>query len=403
MEISDIVTQDITTHDPDAPASTLVGIFDDPAVKGIVIEGDVYQGVITRRQLVTSHLQPNQKLRTLARNVPRLAPNEDVRKVARLMLDSDAQILPVFEGRRLRGVVDVDGILETVQPFLDAATVEDVYTRDLRTLQPDDTVGAAIHGFREHRVTHLPVIEDADPVGILSVFDVLDFRVREEMRSQGGGPGGQHAFGDSSGTSGRGGFGAREGESTRMLDLPVRDLMSSPVATIDPEDTLDVAVERMFEIGGSSLLVAEDGRPYGIVTKTDVLDALTWEAEGNRAVQIYGIDLLDDMTQEEVLEMFERFDDRDTGMSVLDAKVHLHEHDERRRGRRLLMARVRVFTDRGLFLASGEGFGARQAINEARDAVERQLEDRKTHGQSKKPRSEEYWEKRFGWVLEELE
>jgi hypothetical protein len=67
----------------------------------------------------------------------------------------------------------------------------------------------------------------------------------------------------------------------------------------------------------------------------------------------------------------------------------------------LLLARIRLYTDAGLYMASGEGFGATHALNEARDVLERRIRDRKTHGRSKKPPSEEYWEKRFGWLLEE--
>jgi hypothetical protein len=157
----------------------------------------------------------------------------------------------------------------------------------------------------------------------------------------------------------------------------------------------------MFEVGGSSLVVTDDGRPFGIVTKTDVLDSLTWEAGGNRGVQLYGADLLDDMSYDEVVAMIDKFDDRDHGMNVLDAKIHLHEHDEKLRGTPLVMARIRLHTDRGQYIASGEGYGARHAINETRDVLERQIRDRKTHGKSKKPPGEEFWEKRFGWLLEE--
>nr|WP_229111954.1 CBS domain-containing protein [Halapricum desulfuricans] len=171
--------------------------------------------------------------------------------------------------------------------------------------------------------------------------------------------------------------------------------------TISPDATLETAVEEMFAIGGSSLVVTEDGHPHGIVTKTDVLDSLTWEAGGNRAVQVYGADLLDDVQYEDVVALIEKFDQRDGEMSLLDAKVHLHEHDETLRGTPLLLARIRLHTDRGLYIASGEGYGASHALNEARDVLERRIRDRKTYAQTKKPPSEEFWEKRFGWLLEE--
>jgi CBS domain-containing protein len=404
MDIIDIVSEEYTEFTPDTTVSKLVGAFEDPSVKGVVVRGDSFEGVVTRRQLATSRHAPEQKLGSIVWHVPRLAPDEDVRHVAQLMIDSDSQLLPVFEGREIVGVVTVDDVLEAVQPFLDAATVDQACSRDLVTVAPESTFGDALHRFRDHRITHLPVVEDDTAVGILSLYDVLDVTTRPASQSAGGDASGTDSFGGdiskSSGRARRGGFGAREGELTRTLDLPVRDVMTSPARTIELNETLQRAVEEMFAVGGSSLVVTEDGHPVGIVTKTDVLDALTWEAGGNRAVQVYGTDLLDDVDYDEIVSMVEKFDDRDHGMNVLDAKVHLHEHDETRRGTPLLLARIRVHTDHGLYMASGEGYGAKHALNEARDTLERQIRDRKTHGKSKKHPDEEYWQKRFGWLLD---
>ena len=405
MDIADIVSEEFVEFTPETPISKLVGAFADSDVRGVIVRGDEYEGVVTRRQLASSHRQPNEKLGSIVWHVPRLAPDEDVRKVAQLMIDSDSQLLPVFEGRELIGVVTVDGVLRAVEPFLDAATVAEAASLDLVTVGPAASLGDALNVFREHRITHLPVVEDDAAVGVLSLYDVTDLTVRAEVRSQGGDAGGTDPFGgeisSSTARARRGGFGAREGDRARMLDLPVRDAMVSPVRKIHPEETLDEAVATMFEADASSLVVTDDGSPHGIVTKTDVLDSLTWEAGGNRGVQLYGSDLIDDVSYDKIVAMVEAFDDKDGGMNVLDAKIHLHEHDEKRRGVPLLLARVRLHTDRGLYVASGEGYGANHALNEAREVLERQIRDQKTYGRSKKPPGEEFWEKRFGWLLEE--
>ncbi|RCU47731.1 CBS domain-containing protein [Haloplanus salinus] len=398
MDIAETVTEEFVEFAPEARVSKLVGAFDDPAVTGVVVRGDEFEGVVTRRQLATSHHQPAERVGSLVHHVPRLAPDEDVRKVARLMIESDSQLLPVFEGERLLGVVTADDVLRHVQSFLDAATVAQAATADLVSLSPDSTFGDALHTFREHHVTHLPVVEKGTAVGVLSLYDVAGLTVRAANRSQGGDPSDAASVG---GGRSRGGFGAREGELDRVLDLPIRDLMTSPVRTIGRNETLAAAVSAMFAAGTSSLIVTADGRPDGIVTKTDVLDSLTWEAGGNRAVQVYGTDLLDDVSYDEVVAMVDKFDDHDSDLTVLDAKIHLHEHDETRRGTPLLLARMRLHTDRGLFVASGEGYGASHAINEARDVLERQLRDRKTRGRSKKRPDEEFWTKRFGWMMPE--
>jgi CBS domain-containing protein/ribosome-associated translation inhibitor RaiA len=405
MDIADIVSNEYVEFSPDARVSKLVGTFDDPTIKGVVVQDGEFEGVVTRRQLATSHHQPDEKVGSLVWHVPRLSPDEDVRKVAQLMIDSDSQVLPVFEGQNMLGVVTADAVLEAVTPYLDAATVGEAATRDLVTVSPDSTVGTALNRFREHQITHLPVVEANAPVGILSLYDLTDRTVRPESQSQGGDAGGTDSFGgdlsDSAGRARGGGFGAREGEISRVLDLPVEDVMVSPVRTIHPDQTLETAVTEMFEFGGSSLVVTEDGHPFGILTKTDVLDALTWEAGGNRAVQLYNADLLDDMSYDAVVEIIEGLQDKDHGMNVLDAKIHLHEHDEKLRGTPLLLARIRLHTDDGLYIASGEGYGASHAINEARDVLERQIRDQKTRGQTKKPPNAEFWEKRFGWMLQE--
>ena len=405
MDIEDIVSTDYVSLPPDTTVSKLVGTFDDADVVGVVVEDEAYRGVITRRQLATSHHKPNEKLAPNVQHVPRLEPNGDIRTVAQLMIDSDTQLLPVFDGEKLIGVVTADGICRKVTPFLDAATVREAYSADLVSLDPDGTLGQALNRFREERITHLPVVENETPIGVVSLYDVTQLTVRAEVQSQGGDSGAMDPFGgeisDSSGRTRAGGFGAREGELDRMLDVPIRDVMTSPVRTIHPDETLDVAVEAMFDAGTSSLIVTQNGSPHGIVTKTDVLDSLTWEAGGNRGVQVYGTDLIDDTSYEDIVAMVDKFDDRDHGMAVLDAKIHLHEHDEQRRGVPLLLARIRLYTDDGLYVATGEGYGASHAINEARHVLERQIRDRKTHGQTKKPPDAAFWEKRFGWLLEE--
>lgn len=405
MDIADIVSDEFESFSPETPVSKLVGVFADSSVKGVVVHGDEFEGVVTRRQLVASHHQPNQKLRSLLWHVPRLSPDEDIRETAQLMLDSDSRLLPVFEGEELVGVVTDDAILGKVEAFLDAATVQEAYTADIVTLDPSSTFGQAVNSFRENHITHLPVVEDDRAVGILSLYDVIGLTIRPETKSQGGDVNAVDSFGgdfsDSAARTQGGGYGAREGELTQVLELPVRDLMTSPVRTIHPDETLQAAVEEMFDVSGSSLVVTNDGEPFGIVTKTDLLESLTWEAGGNRAIQVYGSEFLDDMQYEDIVAMVDKLDDRDHSMTILDAKIHLHEHSETLRGTPLLLARIRLHTDKELYIGSGEGYGASAALNKAQKVVERQIRDAKTRGRSKKPPDEAFWEKRFGWLLEE--
>jgi CBS domain-containing protein len=403
MNIEHLVSTEFETVASDTPASKLEATLRESAARGVVVADDdgTYYGVVTHRQLNTSRIDPETRADKLVWRPATVEPTENVRTVARLMIGSRSDVLPVFEGDDLVGVVTVDDLLDGVQEFLGVLSVDDVYTGDLVTVDPETSYGQAFHAFRDNRVTHLPVVDDGETVGVVSLFDLLDVTTRAVERGQGGAAGGFDAHGGGGSGSGyrsHGGFGERAGDIDRMLDLPVRDVMSSPVHTTTRETSLDDAVATMLDAGISSLVVEDDG-PVGIVTKTDVLRSLTWTGETHPPVQVKNVDLLDDITREEIVELVEDITRKYGALNLIEATVDLHRHDETLRGTPLLLARLRLYTDKGFFVGTGEGYGASHAIHLARNVVERQLLEGKAQDETKKPPSDEYWSKVFGWWL----
>ena len=400
MDISEILSPKFTEFDIGTPLSKVAGAFENQELDAVVVtDGDEYRGVVSRRQLASSSNQPSAKAGSRVQHVPTVDRTEDVREVARLMIGSDARTLPVLDDdERVVGVVTGDAVLEAVRPFLDAATVDDAYTAELISATPETTIGKALNMLREAGIAHLPVVEGDDLVGMLSLYDVIEFTTRGGTKSQGGSSSG---FGDRGGRQNRGGFGSREGDADRMLDLPVRNLMSDTVATVARSAPLDEVVETMFEREISSLVVTADDtdEPIGIVTKTDVIEALTWEREDRNAVQVFGLDLLEGMTYDDVSALIESVTSKYGDMSVIKASIELQEHKEQTRGVPLVLARIRLVTDRGYFTADGEGYGASHALRLAANAVERQLLKGKTYGQSKKHPDTDEQEQLYGWWL----
>ncbi|WP_136717540.1 CBS domain-containing protein [Halorientalis salina] len=398
MDISEILSTKFTEFDIDTPLSKVGGAFENQELDAVVVmDGEEYRGVVSRRQLASSSNQPSAKVGTQVQHVPTVDRTEDVREVARLMIGSDAKTLPVLDGDRVVGVVTADAILEAVREFLDAVTVDDAYSTELRSVTPETTIGKALNTLRKARIAHLPVVDDGDLVGMVSLYDVIEFTTRGGTRSQGGSsdsPGGR-------GGQSQGGHGAREGDSDRMLDLPVENLMSETVATVRRSAPLDEVVETMFEQEISSLVVTADetDEPVGIITKTDVIEALTWEQEDQRDVQVSGLDQFEGLSRDDVSTMIESVTSKYGDMSVIKASVELNEHTEQSRGVPLVLARIRLVTDRGYFTADGEGYGATHALRLAANTVERQLLKGKTYGQSKKHPSEAEQEELYGWWL----
>ncbi|MDQ2054195.1 CBS domain-containing protein [Halobellus sp. H-GB7] len=356
MDITDIATPDFVEVDVGKRLGKIRAIFERENPRGIVVteDGD-YVGVIGEKQLVRSRMEDDTKASVVMKSAPRVDRHEDVREVARMLVEGDVKVAPVFEGEKLYGIVASDAILEAVIDSLDAISVDDIYTEDVVSVGEKSHVGQAINKLREHGISRLPVVdEDSGKLaGIVTTHDLVEFVVRDDSRQ---------------------GRGDRRGDLDRMLDLPVYDLMSSPVVTTTPAESVDEAVERMFENDISGLVVtADDQLIQGIVTKTDVLRALTFTEEESMDVQITNVSLLETLSRQEIVESITTVVDKYQQMQVFHAHVRFHEHKEKLRGTPLIQCQIRLRTSHGQVAGSGEGYGAEHAFHVALDKLERNV------------------------------
>jgi len=357
MDISDIATPDFVEVGVDKRLGKIRAIFEREKPTGVVVMDDgEYVGVIGEKNLVRSRVEDGTKASALMKSAPRVDRHEDVREVARMLVEGDTQIAPVYEGEQLYGMITGDAILRAVLDNLDALTVDQIYTGDVITVGEKDRVGQVINSLREHGISRLPVVDDGDHlVGVVTTHDIVEFVVRNEDRQ---------------------GKRDRSGDLHRMLDLPVYDLMSSPVITVDPGETVQAAVERMFENDVAGLVVTpddDDSEVVGVLTKTDVLRALTFTEEEQMDVQITNVSLLDAISRSEIVESLTDVVDKYQRMQVHHAHLRFHEHKEKLRGTPLIACQIRLRTSHGQIAGSGEGYGADHAFHVALDKLERNV------------------------------
>jgi CBS domain-containing protein/ribosome-associated translation inhibitor RaiA len=117
--------------------------------------------------------------------------------------------------------------------------LRDLMSTRVVTIESSETANAAWSRMRQHRIRHLVVTDNGDLVGVISERDL----------------------------GGSGGEAIRRGRT-------VADLMNSRVVTASPTTTLREAANLMRGRLIGSLPVVENDRLVGIVTATDVLDAL---------------------------------------------------------------------------------------------------------------------------------
>lgn len=362
MNIADIATRDHLEIDVGTRMGKVRAEFENGNPKGIIVTDDgEYEGVISERQVLQSHVEDDAKVAALLKPsrsapAPTVDRDEDVRETARILIEGNAKIAPVFENGDLWGVITDDAVLEAVLENLSAITVADVYTAEPITVTEDDGVGKVINQLRENGISRLPVRnENGYLTGMVTTHDIADFVIRENERMT---------------------QGDRVGDNERMLDVPVYDIMNSPVETIESAATVQTAVETMLEFDYAGLVVtpADDERQIdGVITKTDVLRALTYTEEEQMDVQITNISQLGSMSRTDVVESIESVVDKYAKMQVQHAHVRFHEHKEKLRGQPLIRCQIRLRTNKGQLAGSGEGYGADSAFRVALDKLERNV------------------------------
>ncbi|HLE96504.1 MAG TPA: CBS domain-containing protein [Candidatus Thermoplasmatota archaeon] len=115
--------------------------------------------------------------------------------------------------------------------------VDSIMSRNVRAIGPDATVREAATEMRTRRIGCLIVAKGDEPVGIVTERDLVQ-RVLAE---------------------------ARDPERTRVAEI-----MSTPLATIEPSAHVDEAAAMMQRIGVKRLVVVLGDELRGIVTATDV-------------------------------------------------------------------------------------------------------------------------------------
>ncbi|MCD6291467.1 MAG: CBS domain-containing protein [Anaerolineae bacterium] len=141
--------------------------------------------------------------------------------------------------------------------------VQDIMSRDVKTVSPDTPVQEIIRMFRDYAVSGLPVVdEDGKLVGIVTEMDLIRRHARPHAPIY-------FPILDARIPLGR----ESEYRETirRILATTARELMTSPVQTVLPNmDVIDLAT-LMVERGINPVPVVENGQLIGIVSRTDLL------------------------------------------------------------------------------------------------------------------------------------
>jgi len=104
-------------------------------------------------------------------------PDTSVSKAAQLMAKKNVGAVMVVEDKRLVGIfTERDAVFRVMAQGRDAQTTKlaEVMTTAPRTVGPNESFGHALLMMHENGFRHVPVIEDGEPIGIVSARNALD-------------------------------------------------------------------------------------------------------------------------------------------------------------------------------------------------------------------------------------
>ena len=116
-----------------------------------------------------------------------LPPDVSVAEAARRMRDADIGCVLVRDNDRLSGILtDRDIVLRAVAEDLDLedTKVAQLCTSELMTTKPDDSVEQVIDLMRQRAIRRVPVVENDQPVGIVSLGDLAIRRDQSSVLGQ---------------------------------------------------------------------------------------------------------------------------------------------------------------------------------------------------------------------------
>ncbi len=125
--------------------------------------------------------------------------------------------------------------------------VRDIMEPDVLTLDAIDTLDLADDLMRLGRIRHMPVLRDGSLVGILSQRDLFRAGLSSVLRVR------------------------RETEREWLEKIPIEQVMTTPVFSVAPHDSIRTVVALMVDKRIGCVPVLDGGKLVGLVSESDCL------------------------------------------------------------------------------------------------------------------------------------
>jgi len=305
IKAKEIMTRDIISAEKHERVSEVIGkmktygIHEIPVIEKNKVLGLVsYSNILKKRQIPVSTAVENIMIRS-----PKITEDDNVVDITRIMLDTDFKALPVIDAdEKLVGIVSRIDILKNITGFKEIASlpVEKVMSPKPITVSEDDNIMLARQKMLELSEQTLPVVDSMGKLsGVISGKDLS--RIYSEAKKAG-----------------------IDLKQKKRINIQVKSFMSRPAVSVPPTATVAESIELMLKHNISSVVVAVEDKPVGIVTHWDLLELLAKEKEENGVyIQITGLERQDAYETEALFDIVGKYMEK---VNRIEKPTHLYLH-----------------------------------------------------------------------------
>jgi len=113
-----------------------------------------------------------------------VTPEQTVYDCVAIMQEKNVGALVVFDGEKLAGIISERDFTRKVlleERSARSTLIKDVMTRQVRYVHPEQSVETCLSMINQHRVRHLPVLENDKVIGMISIGDVVKHVISDKQ------------------------------------------------------------------------------------------------------------------------------------------------------------------------------------------------------------------------------
>jgi CBS domain-containing protein len=320
-----------------------------------------YCGILVERSILRTDLDPGKsKVKSFKSSAPRIKTTTDYKECARLMIENNILYLPVFDKKKVTGLVSYIDILRSpVLNNISKRTIRDIMVESLPTTTPKDKLGLVYKKFKNSDIFSIPVIENEKYLGMVNLHDTLHTILQHKEKPD---------------------FGTKLGEKEHLLDLPVKNIFFSQTYTLPESANIGDVIDTIIENKLDSVSIVDDNNfLQTVISVKDLLRFVAYQDELSVIPKIQINSDLEELDRNRVIITVNEFVKKFS--SVLgdsEFEIYMREHREKHRHQRLIYTKIHAHAHHDKFDATAEAFGQDQSLKEALEKLEKQVRRKKS-------------------------